>query len=80
MFAYRPTDALPAVSAPIAVLVAADDEDRTAEQGLHSVQAALASAGRRPPIVHRFPGDGHNLPRYRPREVAAAILGLRSAR
>ena len=80
MFAYRPTETLPAVSAPIAVLVATDDDDRTAEQGLRAVRAALAAAGRRPPTVHHFPGDGHNLPRYRPGEVAAAILRLRSAR
>jgi len=26
--------------------------------------------------VARFPHDGHNLPRYRPAEVTAAILGV----
>jgi len=76
MFAYRPDETLAAVSAPIAALIAADDEDGTKSSSLAAVQAALAAAGRPPIRVAAFPGDGHNLPRHRPVEVAAAILAI----
>ena len=76
MFSYRPSQVLASVTAPIVALRAADDEAGSSGAALAAVQARLAEA-RRPPIrtVH-FPGSGHNLMRYRPAEVAEAILGL----
>jgi len=79
MFAFRPTVVLPSIEASIAALTAADDEDGTSDRALEAAQAALEAAGRRPIRLARFPTDGHNLLRYRPREVAAAVLALRSA-
>ena len=76
MFDYRPLEILPLVTAPIVALVAADDDEGTRESALHEVQAVLVAAGRPPIRVARFPSDGHNLPRYRPAEVSAAILGV----
>jgi pimeloyl-ACP methyl ester carboxylesterase len=73
MFAYRPDETLPAVTAPIAALMAADDEDGTRSSSLVAVQRTLAAVGRPPIRVAAFPGDGHNLPRHRPVEVTAAI-------
>ena len=78
MFAYRPTVVLPSVEAPIAALAAADDEMGTSDRALATANAALEAAGRRPIRLARFPADGHNLLRYRPREVCAAILALAS--
>ena len=73
MFAYRPTVVLPSVAAPIVALAAADD-DGTHAGTLAMMQTALIEAERPPIRVARFPGDGHNLMRYRPIEVSAAIL------
>jgi len=78
MFAYDPLVVLPSVEAPILALAAADDENGTAAAALRDAQGALASAGRPPIRVIRFPDSGHNLMRYRPREVCAAILALAS--
>jgi pimeloyl-ACP methyl ester carboxylesterase len=76
MFVYRPRIVLPSVEAPIAALVAADDEAGTHARTLAAVQVALLEAERPPIQVARFPADGHNLMRYRPAEVTAAILGI----
>jgi lipase len=75
MFAYRPERALAAVEAQIHALIAADDD------GIR--RAALDDAAR---VVSRQRGAsiafldlrtaGHNLMRYRPAAVAAAILTL----
>ncbi len=73
-FAYEPLDVLPAVSAPIVALAAADDEEAISSRGLARVEAALASIGRMPLRVERHPGLGHNLMRYRPEAVTRAIL------
>ncbi len=78
MFAYRPDQTLLAVTAPIAALVAADDEDGSRTSALVALQRTLAAAGRPPIRVALFPNDGHNLPRHRPAEVAAAILAVAS--
>lgn len=80
MFAYRPAVVLPAVEAPIIALVAADDEGGTRSAALADASRALAAAGRPPIGVHRFPADAHNLMRYRPAEVAAAILAVSALR
>ena len=68
--------ALAAVGAPVTALVAlgaGDADARLAE--LRRTAAARAAAGRPPIRVAGFPRDGHNLMRYRPDEVTAAILG-----
>lgn len=75
-FAFEPRDTLSAVEAPIVALAAADDEDGSHAAALAATQAALGAAGRPAIRVARFPSAGHNLMRYRPAEVAAAILQL----
>jgi pimeloyl-ACP methyl ester carboxylesterase len=76
MFEYDPLVVLPRVDAPITALIAMDDEEGTRAGALAMVSAAREAAGRSPirPIV--FGHDGHNLMRYRPNEVAAAILAV----
>ena len=74
MFAYRPLDVLAATSAPILALAATDDEAGTGTRSLAEAQVARRAASRPAILVARFPADGHNLMRYRPVEVAAAIL------
>jgi pimeloyl-ACP methyl ester carboxylesterase len=75
-FSYRPAEVLARVDAPIAVLVGAEDELRSRRPALAAVRRALEEA-RRPPLrVVDLPGDGHNLMRYRPAEVTAAILAV----
>ncbi len=76
IFAYRPADALPVLGVPIVAVMAADDEDRAKSAALAAVDAACRAAGRSPIAVVRFPADGHNLPRYRPAELAGVILRL----
>jgi pimeloyl-ACP methyl ester carboxylesterase len=76
MFGYNPLVVLPLVAVPIVALQAADDEDGTHGRALAEVQQALAGAGRPPIRVLCFPDAGHNLMRYHPRDVAAAILAL----
>jgi pimeloyl-ACP methyl ester carboxylesterase len=79
MFGYDPVSTLAAVAPPIAVLAAADDEDGTHARTLSATASALARPGRPPLRVARFPTDGHNLLRYRPAEVAVAILTVDGA-
>jgi pimeloyl-ACP methyl ester carboxylesterase len=76
MFAYDPISTLADLATPIVALTAADDEEGTRAAALADVSAARVRAGHDPIEVIRFPHDGHNLMRYRPREVAAAILAL----
>lgn len=75
MFAYDPAVALAGVAAPVTALVAlaaGDPGPRLAE--LRGAAEARAAAGRSPVRVAGLAGSGHNLMRYRPAEVAAAIL------
>jgi pimeloyl-ACP methyl ester carboxylesterase len=76
MFAYRPTAVLASVTAPVVALLAADDERGSRARALETATAAREAAGRSPIATVAFGRDGHNLMRYRPREVAAAILGV----
>ncbi len=76
MFDYRPTLVLPSVAAPIVALAAADDADGTSSRARLAVQRSLAAAGRPPMRVTELPSAGHNLLRYRPAEVTAAILDV----
>ncbi len=73
--AYEPATWLAAVGAPVRALVALASGDpgmRLAE--LRRAADARRAAGRTPIRVAGFAGVAHNLPRYRPAEVAAAIL------
>jgi pimeloyl-ACP methyl ester carboxylesterase len=76
LFAYDPIVALATLDLPIVAAVAADDETGAKSTALAGLDAARRAAGRSPITVLRFPGDGHNLPRYRPADLARAILRL----
>ena len=74
-FGYDPLPVLAAIEAPVTALIAlgsADNSARLAE--LRRCGQARAAAGRTPIRVAGYPGVGHNLMRYRPAEVTAAIL------
>jgi pimeloyl-ACP methyl ester carboxylesterase len=79
LFGARPAETLSRVLAPIVALVAAEDEQRSRGPALERAQAALVASGR--PAIHvvRFPATGHNLMRYRPADVTAAILQVSAA-
>jgi pimeloyl-ACP methyl ester carboxylesterase len=74
MFAYDPLATLSAVAAPVTALTARDDPGGTRLAALQVAGAARLAAGRSPIRVARFEDVGHNLPRYRPAELTAAIL------
>ncbi len=74
MFLYDPEVALAAVAAPVVALLAADDETGSRAKALARASAAREGAGRAPIRVVSFGRDGHNLMRYRPEAVTAAIL------
>jgi pimeloyl-ACP methyl ester carboxylesterase len=79
MFAYDPLAIVPSVEAPVRALLAADDETGSRGAALAGVSAAREQAGRSAIAVSSFPGAGHNLMRYRPVDVAAAIVGFAAA-
>jgi pimeloyl-ACP methyl ester carboxylesterase len=79
MFTYEPVATLAAVAAPGVALVAADDEAGSRAVALGAVSAARVAAGRAAIKSLSFGQDGHNLMRYRPREVAAAIASVGDA-
>ncbi len=81
MFEYRPIDTLTTLSVPLMISVAesgaADDETARERQiALQDVVQARAQAGLSTPDIRHFPGAGHNLMRYRPTELSAALLDL----
>jgi pimeloyl-ACP methyl ester carboxylesterase len=76
MFGYDPGDLLPRVEAPVVALIAADDETGSRSTALARQSAARVTAGRGPIAVRAFQHVGHNLMRYRPDEVTAAILAV----
>ena len=76
MFQYRPDVALAAVTAPIVAVRAADDDEGSRARALAAIADARAGSGRDPFRIVVFDHDGHNLMRYRPGEVGAAILSL----
>ncbi len=78
MYAYRPAAVLSSVLGPVVALVSADDPDGRREAALARVDAARVAAGR-PAIRPLRLEAGHNLMRYRPVEVTAAILDLAGA-
>jgi pimeloyl-ACP methyl ester carboxylesterase len=78
MFDYDPIATLPAIDARVVAFVASGDADTDTERrrALAKVSETRSAAGQMPIEWVAFEGVGHNLMRYRPREVAAAILGL----
>ncbi|MHB8960192.1 MAG: alpha/beta fold hydrolase [Candidatus Limnocylindrales bacterium] len=77
LLAYDPAEVLSRVSAPVAALVAmaaGDPGPRLVE--LRRAAAARVAAGLGPIGVTGFDGAAHNLPRYRPADGTAAILGV----
>ncbi len=73
MYAYRPHSTLAAVTAPIVVMVAMDDEAGTHRRLLARAQDAMVAAGRPAMTVIDLPSVAHNLARYAPDVVANAI-------
>ena len=76
MFAYDPLATLTAVEAPVVALAAADDEDGSRAAALAAASEARAAAGLGRIRSRAFGHDGHNLMRYRPDAVSAAILSV----
>jgi len=78
MFTYEPGPTLSAVGAiaPVLALLAADDETGSRARALARASAAREASGGEWIASVAFGHDGHNLMRYRPREVAAAILAM----
>jgi pimeloyl-ACP methyl ester carboxylesterase len=78
MFDYQPLDVLGRVAQPLLVAVAdsdsADDEgQRERLLALDDVMRRRRELGLAAPTVERLAGAGHNLMRYRPVELSAAI-------
>ena len=76
MFTYDPMAALTAFAGPVTALSAADDETGSRAKALAAVSKARVAAGQEAIVQLPFRHDGHNLMRYRPREVAAAIAAI----
>ena len=76
MFTYDPVATLTAFSGPVTALSAADDETGSRAKALGVVSEARVAAGREAIVKIPFRHDGHNLMRYRPGEVAAAIASI----
>ena len=72
MFAYRPEVVLAGVSAPIAAVRRVTPGDESAVRPGEAGPTLTAPGGL---TIVDIPAPGHNLPRYRPDEVTAAILG-----
>ena len=73
LFTYDPMAVLTTVAAPVVALVASDDDGRRAA-ALSDASIARAAAGLPAIREVRFDRVGHNVMRYRPEAVAAAIL------
>ena len=73
LWTYRPTSVLATVVAEVAALAARDDDAGRNVQALREMAAARAAAGRSQVRAVSFPGLGHNLMRYIPDAVVAAI-------
>ncbi len=76
MLDYRPIETLAAVRGPTIALMAADDEDGRRSAAFEATRTAVIAGGGPSIAVERFPALGHNLMRYRPAAVAAAILSV----
>jgi hypothetical protein len=79
MLAADPEPALASIDAPVAALVALGSGDNAARLSeLRRCGEARGAAGRSPIRLAGYPGAAHNLMRYRPAEVTAAILEVAS--
>lgn len=76
MFDYEPLGTLSRVSSRVVALQAANDEDGARARALATTSAARTAANRDPIRTESFGHDGHNLMRYRPDAVSAAILSV----
>jgi pimeloyl-ACP methyl ester carboxylesterase len=76
MFRYEPLAAMGAVRAPVVAIAAADDEEGTRANALAAASDARIAAGLPRIRAASFDHDGHNLMRYRPDAVCAAILSV----
>jgi pimeloyl-ACP methyl ester carboxylesterase len=76
MFDHDPTAVLARVTSGVVAVRAADDEDGTRARALAAISSARVAAGRDPIRIEAFERDGHNLMRYRPDAVSAAILSV----
>ena len=76
MFRYDPLETLATISAPVVALVAGADETGARAAVLADASAARARAGRSRIQAASFDRVGHNLMRYRPDAVSAAILSI----
>lgn len=76
MFGYDPIETLGRVLGPVVALAAADDEAGSRARALAGVSDARAAAGLGRIRAMSFDHDGHNLMRYRPDAVSAAILSV----
>jgi hypothetical protein len=76
MFRYDPIQTLAATGAPVVALVAGPDETGARATALADASAARAKAGRSRIQAASFDRVGHNLMRYRPDAVSAAILSV----
>lgn len=75
MFGYDPWAALPMIRAPIAALIAVATGEPARARTLDGVSVARVRAGHDPITITSLP-HGHNLMRYRPEVVTAAILSV----
>ena len=76
MFEFDPRTALAAVRAPIVAIMASDDEVGSRSSALRTASAARVVAGGTAIEVVRLGAPGHNLMRYRPDAVVAAISSI----
>ena len=77
MFSYQPKATLAQVAAPVVALAAAgDDEGGSRAHALSDASAARVAAGHAAILTTSFGHAGHNLMRYRPEAVSAAILSI----
>ncbi|MEX1170319.1 MAG: alpha/beta hydrolase [Chloroflexota bacterium] len=76
MFDYDPAAVLDRVTSRIVALRAADDEEGTRAGALAAISNARVATGLDPIRIEAFERDGHNLMRYRPDAVSAAILSI----
>jgi pimeloyl-ACP methyl ester carboxylesterase len=76
MFRYDPLVTLASIAAPVVAVAAADNEARSRATALVTASEARVAEGLGPIRVVSFEHDGHNLMRYRPEAVSAAILSV----
>lgn len=76
MFDYDSVATLVRVEAAVVALSTADDEEGSRGKALATASAARVTAGLGAIAVTRFDRAGHNLMRYRPDAVSAAILAV----